>query len=125
MVLHTVNRLKEIQTGRIDLSDPTEPLQVSALYPETGKIFSPHKHILKEGSQSTQIQEVWVVVQGSIKCTLYDLDDTVVAEETLMSGDCIITFQGGHALTVLEEHTIFYEIKTGPYKGKESDYISL
>ena len=32
-----------------------------------------------------------------------------------------MTFQGGHTYEILEEDTIVYEYKTGPYKGQAND----
>ena len=52
---------------------------------------------------------------------MYDLDDTVIETPILYSGDCSMTFQGGHNYEILEEDTIVYEYKTGPYKGQEND----
>jgi len=38
-----------------------------------------------------------------------------------MQGDCSITFCGGHNYMCLEDDTLIYEAKTGPYLGVEKD----
>lgn len=43
----------------------------------------------------------------------------------LKPGDCSITLYGGHNYVSLEEHTLVYEYKTGPYLGQEKDKAFL
>jgi predicted dinucleotide-utilizing enzyme len=52
---------------------------------------------------------------------IYDIDKTFIEEIIITDGGCIVLYNGGHSLTTLEENTIFYEIKTGPYFGYEND----
>ena len=48
-------------------------------------------------------------------------DNTVVATPILTQGDISITLKGGHTFEILEDDTIVYEFKTGPYEGVELD----
>ena len=48
-------------------------------------------------------------------------DDTIISEPILYPGDCSMTFRGGHNYLILEDDTIVYEYKTGPYLGQEFD----
>ena len=66
-------------------------------------------------------QEAWIVFQGTIQSSFYDLDNSHIEDVVLKAGDCAILFRGGHKLTVLENDSIMYEIKTGPYHGKMLD----
>mgnify|MGYP003346116133 CR=1 FL=1 len=85
-----------------------------------------NKHITKERSYKNQIaQESWVVIQGSVKCFFYDIDDTIIAEPILKAGDVSFTFSGGHNYLILENDTVVYEYKTGPYQGQEKDKVFL
>jgi hypothetical protein len=86
-----------------------------------GKTFKPHKHIWKEGEKTVIAQESWVVISGSVAVTFYDLDDSIISQETLNSGDLSMTFQGGHNYIATAPNTFVYEFKTGPYKGQEHD----
>lgn len=119
VLLHLVNRLHEIKS-RTDISPETEFLQLATLKMQKGQTFKPHKHILYE--KTTNIaQESWLVIKGSVKCIFYDLDDTIIAEPILYPGDCSITYRGGHNYFILEDETIVYEYKTGPYLGQLLD----
>jgi hypothetical protein len=51
----------------------------------------------------------------------YDLDDTIITREILLPGDISMTFKGGHNYRILEDNTLVYEYKTGPYLGIEYD----
>ena len=87
--------------------------------------FKPHKHIYKQGEKEVIAQESWVIIKGKVKVIMYDLDDTIIHEPILNAGDTSITFRGGHNYLALEEDTIVYEYKTGPYKGQENDKIII
>ena len=128
-VLHIVKRLTEIEEdgiGRVDVVSADNFIQCSCLNMNEGKTFKPHKHIYKERLHKKQIaQESWVVIKGSVKCIFYDLDNTIIAEPILMAGDASFTLDGGHNYLILEENTIVYEYKTGPYEGQEFDKVFL
>jgi len=102
---------------------PSEELiQMACFELPSGKTFRAHKHIPK-CSEHNITQESWIVVQGSVQAILYDVDDTILEKVTLCAGDCSITFRGGHNYKALEDHTIVYEAKTGPYLGQEQDKV--
>ena len=42
-------------------------------------------------------------------------------DEVIKKGDCSMTFEGGHTYEILEDDTIVYEYKTGPYFGQILD----
>ena len=113
-------RFDDISEYRTDLSPDGEYLQISGRKLEKGLKVKAHKHTPIE--RKTDItQEAWVVFEGCIKGTFYDLDDSVLYETEIGKGDVIVLFRGGHSLEVLDEDTIFYEFKTGPYYGVEAD----
>jgi hypothetical protein len=120
-LLHVVVRKKEITTGRQDIVPEDNFIQCSILNMEKGKTFKPHKHIWKERTRNVIAQESWVVIQGSVKCIFYDLDDTIIAEPILYPGDASFTLEGGHNYLILEDDTLVYEYKTGPYEGQSFD----
>jgi len=113
-------KASDIQNYRTDLSPDKEFLQVSGRKLKLGTIVPAHKHL--QVDRNTNItQEAWVVLKGKVKGIFYDLDNTIIYETILTDGDCIVLYRGGHSLEVLEEDTIFYEFKTGPYFGVEVD----
>ena len=124
-LLHVVNRLKDFQ-GRKEIIPENNFIQCATLQMEKNKTFPPHKHITKDRHYPEQIaQESWIVVKGRVKCKFYDLDDTIIAEPVLESGDASFTLYGGHTYEILEEDTLVYEYKTGPYEGIELDKVFI
>ena len=116
MVIHAAN----LTSNRLNVIAPEEYLQLAVMNLPEGTTFKPHKHI--ECSKETKIaQESWVVIRGKVKAILYDLDDTIISEKILEPGDASITLYGGHTYEILEDDTLVYEYKTGPYTGIEDD----
>lgn len=125
LLLHIINRLSDIE-GRTDVVDDKEFIQCATLKMENGKTFKPHKHITKTRTYENQIaQESWVVIKGRVKCILYDIDDNIISTPILEAGDASFTLYGGHTYEILEDDTIVYEYKTGPYEGQELDKVFL
>ena len=124
-LLHVVNRLSDI-TGRNDIIPEDNFIQCATLKMEKGKTFPPHKHIIKERHYNNQIaQESWVVIKGKVQCIFYDIDDNIIAEPILEAGDASYTLYGGHTYKILEDDTIVYEYKTGPYEGQKLDKVFI
>ena len=111
--------------GRKDIVDEKEFIQLSALKMRKNKTFRPHKHIWKSGEKKVIAQESWVVIKGQVECVFSDTDGTFLANPILNPGDCSITLGGGHTYKILEEDTLVYEFKTGPYKGVKKDKVFL
>lgn len=122
LLLHVIYRLSDFTDGRTEIIEPEEFIQCASLKLNKGKTFSPHKHIYKQLINPLVIaQESWVVISGSVKCTFYDIDDTIIAEPILSVGDASFTLHGGHNYTILEDNSKILEFKTGPYFGQSSD----
>jgi len=123
MLLHLVCR-PDWGTERVNVSPDDEFLQVAVLKLKTGATFKPHKHIVTQ--KITDIaQESWCVLNGSVKCFFYDTDDSIIEEIIIRKGDFSMTFRGGHNYLILEDDTIVYEYKTGPYLGQELDKVFI
>ena len=119
-LLLTLNRKIDINENRTDLSPAEEYLQCATKTLSQGTTFKPHRH--KELIRTTDItQEAWVFLSGRVKAQFYDLDDSLILETELGEGDCAVVFKAGHGFEVLEDNTIIYEFKTGPYYGVEAD----
>jgi len=113
-------RAKEITENRIDLSPEEEYLQVAVKQLTKGTSFKPHKH--KELKRNTDLtQESWVFLGGRVRAKFYDLDDSLILDTEMTGGDCVVVFRAGHSFEVLEDNTIIYEFKNGPYYGIEAD----
>ena len=121
-LLQIINRhsTEETNTGRINLSPENELLQVSIKNEADRNYYRPHYHLEQERI-TTETQESWIVIKGSIEAEIYDYDNELLSKEILGPSDCVITFRGGHSYRVLEEGTVVYEIKNGPYYGQTKD----
>jgi cupin fold WbuC family metalloprotein len=120
-LLHIIVRKEDITQGRQDIVSEEHFIQCSILNMEEGKTFRPHKHIWKERTRNVIAQESWIVIQGSVKCIFYDLDNSIIDEPILYPGDASFTLEGGHNYLILEDNTLVYEYKTGPYEGQALD----
>ena len=123
-LLHLINRFDEID-GRTDIAPEDQFIQAATIkFPQGGKKFRTHQHIWKPAPREQVIaQESWIVVQGSVRVFMYDTDQLFLQDEVIKKGDCSMTFEGGHTYEILEDDTIVYEYKTGPYMGVENDKI--
>jgi hypothetical protein len=122
LLLHVIFRLRDFKDGRQEIIDSNEFIQCSALQLDYGHTFKPHKHNEQKRVVEDYIpQESWVVITGMVRCTFYDIDDTIIAEPLLTLGDASFTLRGGHTYTIETPHTIVYEYKTGRYLGQEND----
>lgn len=124
-LLHLIVRKEDMKPGRKDIISSEHFIQCSMLNLEKDKTFLPHKHIWKERKRDVIAQESWIVIQGSVKCIFYDLDDLIIGEYILYPGDCSFTLEGGHNYLILEDNTLVYEYKTGPYEGQNLDKIFI
>jgi hypothetical protein len=120
-LLHIVVRKEDILPGRQDIVSEEHFIQCSILNMPKDKTFKPHKHIWKERTRNVIAQESWIVIRGRVQCTFYDLDDTIIATPVLEVGDASFTLEGGHNYLILEDDTLVYEYKTGPYEGQALD----
>ena len=119
-LLHIINRFSDINK-RTNIVPSEHFLQCASLQLKNGDTFKAHKHVWKNGKEKVIAQESWIVVRGKVKCIFYDIDDTILATPILNQGDASFTLCGGHTYEILEDDTIVYEYKTGPYKGQEND----
>ena len=120
VLLFVINRRENISEDRQDLSPGEEYLQCATKQLTKGTTFAPHRH--NELVRETNItQEAWVFLQGKVAARFWDIDDKLFYETELGAGDAAIVFRGGHSFEVLEDETILYEFKTGPYYGVEKD----
>ena len=121
LLLHIICRQEDMErSARQDFSPEKEYLQVTSLNIPYGKIFRPHRHLPQ--TRMTEItQESMIVVKGLLKSVFYDIDNKPIKESILNPGDCSITFRGGHSFESLQNGTLVYEHKTGPYNGLARD----
>ena len=119
-LIFSLLRFGDICKKRIDLSPDEEFMQVCGRSMSKGFNVAAHRHI-ETNRQTNLTQEAWVLLRGSVRARFYDLDDSFLCEREISSGDVIVLYRGGHSLEVLEDDTVFYEFKNGPYFGVNKD----
>jgi hypothetical protein len=124
-LLHIVVRRSDIVSGRTEVVPEENFIQCALLNMPKDKTFKPHKHIWKERTRNVIAQESWIVIQGGVKCIFYDTDDQLLCEPILYAGDASFTLEGGHTYLILEDDTLVYEYKTGPYEGQSLDKVFI
>jgi hypothetical protein len=119
-LLLSLVRSSDVTENRIDLSPEEEYLQVAVKQLTKGASFKPHKHnkLIREIDRTN---EAWVFLSGKVRAKFYDLDDSLILDTEMTGGDCVVVFRAGHSFEVLEDNTIIYEFKNGPYYGVEAD----
>ena len=123
-LLHFVHRLEDF-SGRQEIIEPDEVLQLASLEAPADNKYRAHKHIPKHvGLQSITAQESWVVLRGSVLANFFDLDDRLLSSVELNAGDVSVTLSGGHSYEILEDALVL-EFKTGPYLGQAADKVFL
>ena len=119
ILLHIIKKAEDIKEERQELSETNDPLQGLIYNVPKGKNFQAHYHNPIERTTFTT-QEAFIVIKGKLILTVLDTDHSEVCKRELNPGDCAIFKAGGHSFEVKED-TIFYELKPGPYLGREKD----
>ena len=70
-------------------------------------------------------QESWMVFSGVVEVSFFDTDGQLLEKQMLYPGDCSMTFEGGHTYLIMENNTVVYEYKTGPYQGQQLDKVFI
>jgi cupin fold WbuC family metalloprotein len=123
-LLHMVYASEDFTEERTELVDAKNFIQCAYLKMDSGKIFRPHKHIWKKPNFDEMIaQESWVVIRGSVKVHFFDTEMQPLETHILRAGDASFTLEGGHTYEILEDNTLVYEYKTGPYEGQIRDKV--
>ena len=124
-LLHMIYRIDDF-SARNDIISSENFLQLASLKLKKNQTFKAHQHIWKNSKNKKIIaQESWIVIKGKVEVFFYDVDGGELHKDILNVGDCSITLMGGHNYKALEENTLVYESKSGPYDGIENDKIFL
>ncbi len=124
VLLHVIHQKNDFSNIRENMSPDEQFLQASAIPIPRGKTIVPHKHIRNE-RKTLITQESLIIIEGAIEARYYDLDNSLIQTRILNEGDLTITFLGGHSFRSLSNNTKVYELKNGPYLGKEKDNMEF
>ena len=97
------------------VTPPENPQQAGFVVAAAGSEIPRHDHrpLVRRVSGTP---ECLVVRRGSSEVTIYDRRRREVCRRTVREGDILLLVAGGHGFRQLE-HTVFLEIKQGPYPG--------
>lgn len=88
-------------------------LQMGMIVYGKGKAITPHMHLpITRQVQGTN--EVVMVRSGDCEVDIYDDQRVFVASRRLVKGDVILLLGGGHGFR-MNEDTVLFEVKQGPY----------
>ena len=120
IVLARLVKAEDWNEGLGFYSKDEEVIQVGTWQYNSGKQLM--KHIHNEVDRViTRTNEVLYVVSGAVKAFIYDLDENLVEELTVNTGDTLILLDCGHGYEIMADNTKVIEIKNGPYLGAETD----
>jgi len=103
----------------------TSPLQFGSCIYDKGKVLVPHFHKERERIAKHKTREFLYIIKGKIEASFYAMDKTLKHTRVLEEGDCVMLVDGGHGFKVLEDDTIFIEVKNGPYVSVEADKVKF
>ena len=128
LILHKIFTGEDFDTEieRVDLAEPDWNLQASVMTWDMDRSVEKHFHKeMNRTSFTSAAQEMWLVIKGSFEVELYDLDgDTLLARVTMFPYHVCFSFRGYHSIKALEDKSRFFEIKSGPYVGRDVLRIS-
>jgi len=111
-------------SGLTFFTEPDNAFQVGLHHQPKGLILAPHVHTMTHPIVINEIQEVLMILSGSIRLTLYSQDGKKLGERILKANDSVLLLREGHQIEYLEE-TRMFEVKQGPYPGAKNAKIYL
>ena len=100
--------------------DDKEAVQASRMCYNKDKTFLTHKHLLRP-RLNNYTQECFIIYKGSIEIRIFSTDKKSISTLVAKAGNIIILYRGYHSVTVLEDNSVFFEIKNGPFTTMKED----
>ena len=120
-VLYAIILKKDDWEKGLNFLTPEETfIQAGTFWYQKGKRCNAHRHIPNERPNSLT-QECNIILSGSLRARIYDMDGRLIYHRTLRNGDLIIVLKGGHGYEILEDDTRVVECKNGPFVSVEKD----
>ncbi len=83
----------------------------------------PHIH-KRVGREIEGTSEFIFIIEGRLDAVFYDEQEREVGRETLTDRMALLQLKGGHKLT-FAKGTTYFELKQGPYKGRDWDKYEI
>lgn len=111
---------KNFSSDKVVFFSPAEFSQQLGYLPyKKGHIINPHFHI-KSDRNIQFTQEVLFIKKGKVHVKFYLENKQFLKSTVLNAGDILFLCSGGHGFEIIEDSEIF-EVKQGPYSGRERD----
>ena len=94
-------------------TENSQELQVAKFNLEEGTEIERHIHLQQERT-IFYTSEVIVITDGEMFVEIFDEKLNLITQETLLKGDILAMFKGGHGLK-MGKNCNFIEVKQGPY----------
>lgn len=111
----------EFRKGLLFYGSENAPLQLGSCVYDSGKKLQPHIHKIRERIPEHKTLECLYIRRGKMLAKFYSLEKKLVCEEILSTGDWVMLYDGGHGFEILEDNTMFVEVKNGQYVSVEAD----
>ena len=118
IILAIIAKIDEIKDNLKFFSTEDFSLQVGIHNKEKGFCIGAHEHIPFPKLENYQSQEAFYIKKGKVEVGIYHQNKKIISK-ILSEGEFII-LNTGHDLKFLEDTQLF-EIKQGPYRGKDGD----
>jgi hypothetical protein len=97
----------------------TFALQVGFAFNEDAKVYQPHIHTDIERTTRGTAEFIYII-SGRMNVTFLDEEAQACGEAELTAQMALLQLRGGHAIKTAPG-TSFFEIKQGPYLGRDAD----
>jgi len=126
LLLHIIVRPNDFNKTFVEITEPDSFLQSLGIRLDEGESRRAHRHLMMNDDTGGRMQqEAWVVLNGVIRCDLYDIDGSHLSSHVIQEKSALITLYGAHGLEVLEDNTMILEFKLGKYKGNINDKVYI
>jgi len=121
ILVASIGNILEIARGKSFSPNPLDPLQYGLFNLRKGEILQRHIHKVRERLTPHKTLEFLYIVSGELEVTFYTLEKLEFDKYILEEGGFVMLYDGGHGFRVLQDNTVFIEVKNGQYKSVELD----
>jgi hypothetical protein len=121
LLIALLGNINDIQAGKEFSQNPLDPLQYGLFRLPKGEILQRHLHKVRSRLKKHKTLEFLYIVSGKLRATFYSLQKAEIAKVIMVAGDFVMLIDGGHGFNVLEDNTVFIEVKNGQYTSVSSD----
>lgn len=105
-------------------TEPNDGLQIGMFRYGKNKVIQNHIHNIFSRSFNKTC-EMLFVLNGRLRADIFSDEKELVQSIEVNKNEFIILLNGGHGFETLDENTIIFEAKNGPYFGVEKDKIKF